>query len=114
MGAISGTRRERQMGLVGMRVDERTLAADQLRQFTDGLGLPVLGLLRPTQNYVHLAARGLTLVRRRRPAAWRATWSSGRASASGSISPEWDAVRCAADSAGARAALDFAAHEQDL
>jgi hypothetical protein len=25
------------------------------------LGLPVLGYLRPTQNYVHLAARGLTL-----------------------------------------------------
>jgi chromosome partitioning protein len=27
----------------------------------DGLGLPVLGFLRDTQNYVHLAARGLTL-----------------------------------------------------
>jgi chromosome partitioning protein len=49
------------VGLVGMRVDERTLAADQLRQFIAGLGLPVLGMLRPTQNYVHLAARGLTL-----------------------------------------------------
>ncbi|HQD16575.1 MAG TPA: ParA family protein, partial [Ottowia sp.] len=59
MGA-RGTRRA-EVGLVGMRVDERTLAAEQLRQFTDGLGLPVLGLLRPTQNYVHLAARGLTL-----------------------------------------------------
>lgn len=59
MGA-RGTRRG-EVGLVGMRVDERTLAAEQLRQFTDGLGLPVLGLLRPTQNYVHLAARGLTL-----------------------------------------------------
>ena len=52
---------QRDIGLVGVRVDERTLAADQLRQFTDGLGLPVLGLLRPTQNYVHLAARGLTI-----------------------------------------------------
>ncbi|MEZ5607402.1 MAG: ParA family protein [Burkholderiaceae bacterium] len=49
------------LGLVGMRVDERTLAADQLRQFTRDLGLPVLAQLRPTQNYVHLAARGLTL-----------------------------------------------------
>ena len=49
------------IGLVGMRVDERTLAAEQLRQFTDDLGLPVLAQLRPTQNYVHLAARGLTL-----------------------------------------------------
>ncbi|CAM5792596.1 AAA family ATPase [Ottowia pentelensis] len=49
------------LGLVGMRVDERTLAAEQLRQFTHDLGLPVLAQLRPTQNYVHLAARGLTL-----------------------------------------------------
>ncbi len=51
----------RDIALVGMRVDERTIAADQLRQFTEGLGLPVLGLLRPTQNYVYLAARGLTI-----------------------------------------------------
>ena len=51
----------RSVGLVGMRVDERTIAADQLRQFVSQLGLPVLGMLRPTQNYVYLAARGLTL-----------------------------------------------------
>ena len=50
-----------QVGLVGMRVDARTIAAEQLREFVDGLGLPVLGYLRDTQNYVHLAARGLTL-----------------------------------------------------
>jgi len=30
-------------------------------QFVQGLGLPVLGHLRDTQNYVHLAARGLTV-----------------------------------------------------
>lgn len=50
-----------EVGLVGMRVDERTLAAEQLHRFTEQLGLPVLASLRPTQNYVHLAARGLTL-----------------------------------------------------
>jgi chromosome partitioning protein len=50
-----------QVGIVGMRVDARTIAADKLQEFVDALGLPVLGLLRPTQNYVHLAARGLTL-----------------------------------------------------
>lgn len=49
------------VGVVGMRVDERTIAADHLHAFVDGLGLPVLGYLRNTQNYVHLAARGLTL-----------------------------------------------------
>jgi chromosome partitioning protein len=50
-----------QVGIVGMRVDPRTIAADKLQEFVEGLGLPVLGFLRPTQNYVHLAARGLTL-----------------------------------------------------
>ncbi|MEJ8839456.1 ParA family protein [Ramlibacter sp. AN1133] len=50
-----------QVGIVGMRVDARTIAADKLQEFVEGLGLPVLGFLRPTQNYVHLAARGLTL-----------------------------------------------------
>jgi chromosome partitioning protein len=50
-----------QVGIVGMRVDPRTIAADKLHDFVDGLGLPVLGYLRHTQNYIHLAARGLTL-----------------------------------------------------
>jgi len=50
-----------QIGLVGMRVDARTIAADKLHEFVDSLGLPVLGYLRDTQNYIHLAARGLTL-----------------------------------------------------
>jgi chromosome partitioning protein len=50
-----------QVGIVGMRVDARTIAADKLQEFVEGLDLPVLGLLRPTQNYVHVAARGLTL-----------------------------------------------------
>ncbi|MBT9505446.1 ParA family protein [Rhodoferax sp.] len=50
-----------QIGLVGMRVDGRTIAADKLHEFVDTLGLPVLGYLRDTQNYIHLAARGLTL-----------------------------------------------------
>jgi chromosome partitioning protein len=51
----------RPVGIVGMRVDARTIAADKLQEFTQALGLPVLGYLRPTQNYIHLAARGLTL-----------------------------------------------------
>lgn len=50
-----------QVGLVGMRVDARTIAADKLREFVEQLGLPVLGQVRDTQNYIHLAARGLTL-----------------------------------------------------
>ena len=49
------------VGVLGMRVDERTLAAEQLHRFVEGLGLPVVGYLRDTQNYVYLAAQGLTL-----------------------------------------------------
>ena len=50
-----------QIALVGMRVDARTIAADKLHDFVDGLGVPMLGYLRNTQNYIHLAASGLTL-----------------------------------------------------
>jgi chromosome partitioning protein len=49
-----------QVGMVGMRVDERTLAAEQLHKFVDGLGFPVLGYLRDTQQYVQMIARGMT------------------------------------------------------
>lgn len=49
------------VGVVGMRVDTRTRSFDELQRFLEGLGLPVLGNLRNTQNYVQLAARGLTL-----------------------------------------------------
>jgi len=50
-----------QIGIVGMRVDVRTIAADKLHEFVDSLGLPVLGYVRDTQHYIHLAARGLTV-----------------------------------------------------
>ena len=57
--------REHKRGLavavVGNRVREHTLSADQLRHFLDTLGVPVLALLRDTQLYVQLAARGATL-----------------------------------------------------
>jgi chromosome partitioning protein len=49
------------IALVGMRVREGTIAAEQLREFLATLEVPVLATLRDTQNYVHLAARGLTL-----------------------------------------------------
>ncbi len=49
------------VAVVGMRVDARTRAAEQLQRFVEGLSLPVLGYLRDTQNYVQLAAHGLTL-----------------------------------------------------
>ncbi|WP_348754726.1 AAA family ATPase [uncultured Aquincola sp.] len=49
------------VGIVANRVREHTLAAEQLRHFLDELGVPVVAQLRDTQNYVQLAAHGLTL-----------------------------------------------------
>jgi chromosome partitioning protein len=50
-----------EVGVLGMRVNIRTRAADQLAHYVANLGLPVLGYLRDTQNYVQLAAHGVTL-----------------------------------------------------
>src|SRR4051812_17768147 len=50
-----------QVGIVGMRMKETTLSAEQLRTFLGTLDVPVVAYLRDTQNYVQLAARGLTL-----------------------------------------------------
>lgn len=49
------------LGVLGMRVNIRTRAADQLAHYVSRLGLPMLGYLRDTQNYVQLAAHGATL-----------------------------------------------------
>jgi chromosome partitioning protein len=50
-----------QLGVVGMRTREGTISTDQLRTFLQGVSVPLIGFLRDTQNYVHLAAHGLTL-----------------------------------------------------
>lgn len=50
-----------ELALVGMRAREGTLSVQQLQDFVQGLGLDLLTQLRDTQNYVQLAARGLTL-----------------------------------------------------
>ena len=64
------------VGIVGMRVDTRTRAAEELARFVAGVGLPVAGYVRDTQNYVQLAAHGLTVfdVPSQRVDKDRATW----------------------------------------
>ncbi len=52
---------EVKIGLVGMRVREHTRAVEQLQTYLGTLPVPVVGWLRDTQNYVQLAAHGLTL-----------------------------------------------------
>jgi chromosome partitioning protein len=49
------------VGLVGMRVKEHTHANEHLHEFVATLPFPLVADLRDTQNYVHLAARGLSL-----------------------------------------------------
>ena len=64
LGELAACRREvgkLQVALVGLRVDERTRSAEQLRQFVARTELPLLTMLRNTQNYPLLAARGLTV-----------------------------------------------------
>jgi chromosome partitioning protein len=49
------------IGLVGMRVKDHTISQERLQEYAATLPAPMLTALRDTQNYVHLAARGLTL-----------------------------------------------------
>jgi len=49
------------VALVGMRVHERTRSADEFLRFIETTGLPLIACLRDTQNYVQLAAHGMTL-----------------------------------------------------
>lgn len=49
------------VALLGMRTKEHALSVQRLHQFCAGLSFAILGTLRDTQNYIHLAAQGLTL-----------------------------------------------------
>ncbi|MFN0182886.1 MAG: AAA family ATPase [Aquabacterium sp.] len=63
LGALRAHPRAAQidLALVAMRVREHTISNDQLQQYLATLNLPLVARLRDTQQYVHLAARGLTL-----------------------------------------------------
>lgn len=50
-----------QLGVVGNRIKDHTKATEHLKEFLATLDLPLLTLLRDTQNYAHLAAHGLSL-----------------------------------------------------
>ncbi len=52
---------ELSIGLVGMRVREHTISNERLHDWLATSAVPVVAWLRDTQNYVHLAAHGLTL-----------------------------------------------------
>ena len=50
-----------QLAVVGNRIKDHTKATEHLQEYLATLGIPVLSLLRDTQNYAHLAAHGLSL-----------------------------------------------------
>jgi chromosome partitioning protein len=54
-------RGEVEVALIGYRAREGTLSLGELRMYLDSVDVQVLGVLRDTQNYVQLSARGLTL-----------------------------------------------------
>lgn len=51
----------KQVAVVGNRIKDHTKATEHLKEFLQTLDVPLLGLLRDTQNYAHLAAHGLSL-----------------------------------------------------
>lgn len=53
--------RQKDIGIVAMRVDPRTRAAVMLEEFLRHFDMEIVGYLRNTQNYVNVAASGATL-----------------------------------------------------
>jgi chromosome partitioning protein len=49
------------VGIVAMRVDPRTKAAAMLEEFLQHFDIPIVAYLRNTQNYVNVAAAGMTV-----------------------------------------------------
>lgn len=50
-----------QLAVVGMRIDGRTRGAQTLAAWASSLGVPLLGVLRESQNYVRCVEDGLTV-----------------------------------------------------
>ncbi|MBS1189573.1 MAG: Cobyrinic acid a,c-diamide synthase [Rhodocyclaceae bacterium] len=63
LNSIRGEMRGRRgcIGIVAMRVDPRTKAAGMLEEFLRHFDIPIVTYLRNTQNYVNVAAAGLTV-----------------------------------------------------
>jgi chromosome partitioning protein len=59
--ARKGRAEGKQIGVVGNRIKDHTKATEHLCAFLDTLDIPLITLLRDTQNYAHLAAHGLSL-----------------------------------------------------
>lgn len=54
-------RRERKLAVVANRTRKRTRSFARLMRFLDSLGIPIIAVLRDSQNFVHAAERGVGL-----------------------------------------------------
>ncbi len=59
--AKKGRAEGKQVAVVGNRIKDHIKATEHLKEFLQTLDVPLLTLLRDTQNYAHLAAHGLSL-----------------------------------------------------
>lgn len=55
------SRRNGRLGVVANRINERTIAYQQLRRFLSRLSITVVGLVRDSQNYARAAEKGLCI-----------------------------------------------------
>lgn len=54
-------RRDRKLAVVANRTRKNTKSFGQLMRFLDSLGIPIIAVLRDSQNYVHAAEKGIGL-----------------------------------------------------
>jgi len=54
-------RRDRKLAVIANRTRKNTKSFSQLMRFLDSLGIPIIAVLRDSQNYVHAAAEGIGL-----------------------------------------------------
>ena len=52
-------RRDRKLAVVANRTRKNTKSFEKLMRFLDSLGIPIIAVLRDSQNYVHAASLGL-------------------------------------------------------
>ena len=55
-------RRDRKLAVIANRTRKNTKSLSQLMRFLDSLGIPIIAVLRDSQNYVHAAAEGIGLI----------------------------------------------------
>ena len=74
----NGRRFDAHVAVVGMRLDPKSKSAAELGRYVRSLQVPVAGYLRDTQNYVQVAAHGLSIfdLPASRVAQDRATWET--------------------------------------